>query len=187
MGGRHLAERSSDPRVAYPEVKVQVWDLVRVVIVLPPLPNCELVPGKNEACAGRPLQRNATGEPGKVQGRDHVGNVEKSCGYRARGVSIRGKSVLSRNLGYDGGRHVLNVVLKHPRVAYLCQSLGTGPNAKCGYFCSLCPTGGRYPGKIRFIEPQGVNGHRRPVPGAPSSGVTRESQAKFRNGTMWGL
>ena len=25
-----------------------------------------------------------------------------------------------------------------------------------------------YSGKIRFIEPQGINGHRRPLPGAPS-------------------
>ena len=31
---------------------------------------------------------------------DHVGIVEGSCGYRARGVSIRGKFVLSRNPGY---------------------------------------------------------------------------------------
>ena len=30
-GVRHVAKRSSDPRVAYPEVNVQVWDLVRVV------------------------------------------------------------------------------------------------------------------------------------------------------------
>ena len=30
-GGRHEAKRSSDPRVAYPEVSVQVRDLVRVV------------------------------------------------------------------------------------------------------------------------------------------------------------
>ena len=29
-GCRHLAKRSSDPRVAYPEVNVQVRDLVRV-------------------------------------------------------------------------------------------------------------------------------------------------------------
>ena len=42
-------------------------------------------------------------------------------------------------------------------------------------------------GEIRFIEPQGVNGHRRPVPGAPSSGTPRESQAKLRNWTVWGL
>ena len=30
-GGRHVAERSSDPRVAYPKVKVQVCELVGVV------------------------------------------------------------------------------------------------------------------------------------------------------------
>ena len=30
-GGRHVAKRSSDPRVAYPEVNVQVRDIVRVV------------------------------------------------------------------------------------------------------------------------------------------------------------
>ena len=38
--------------------------------------------------------------PGKVQGRDRVG-IEGSCGYRARGVSIRGNFVLSRNLGME--------------------------------------------------------------------------------------
>ena len=42
------------------------------------------------------------------QGRDRVGIVEGSCGYRAHGVSIWGKFVLSRNLWYKtrGGRHV---------------------------------------------------------------------------------
>ena len=32
-GGRHVAKCSSDPRVANPEVKVQVWDLVLVVAI----------------------------------------------------------------------------------------------------------------------------------------------------------
>ena len=35
-GGRHVAKRSSDPRVAYPEVNVQVRDLVRVVGIVAP-------------------------------------------------------------------------------------------------------------------------------------------------------
>ena len=52
---------------------------------------------------------------------------------------------------------------------------------------SPLPHGGRYSGKIRFIVPQGVNGHKRPVSGAPSSGTPRESQTKFRDGTVWGL
>ena len=60
-----------------------------------------------------PKRRYATGEPGKVQGRDHVGIVEGSCEYRARGVSTRGKFVLSRNLGYKtmGDATWLNAVL----------------------------------------------------------------------------
>ena len=53
---------------------------------------------------------------------------------------------------------------------------GTGPSASCGYCCPLCPTRGRYPRKIRFIEPQRLNEHRRPVRGAPSSGTPQESQ-----------
>ena len=35
-GGRHVAKRSSDPRVAYPEVNVQVRDLLRVVGIVAP-------------------------------------------------------------------------------------------------------------------------------------------------------
>ena len=66
----------------------------------------------NSGCA---KQRYATGEPDKVQGRGRVGIVEGSCGYRARGVSIRGQFVLSRNLGYK------TRMAKHrsePHVAY---------------------------------------------------------------------
>ena len=46
------------------------------------------------------------GEPGKVKGRNHVGIVEGSCGYRTRAFTIRGKFVISRNLGYEGNRYV---------------------------------------------------------------------------------
>ena len=35
-GDRHVAKRSSDARVAYPEVKVRVRDLVRVVGIVAP-------------------------------------------------------------------------------------------------------------------------------------------------------
>ena len=50
--------------------------------------------------------RYTTGEPGKVQGRDHVGIVKGSCGYS-------GKFVLSRNTKYKnmGVAMWLNVVL----------------------------------------------------------------------------
>ena len=58
--------------------------------------------------------------------------------------------------------------------------------------CAGCPqqrytTGVQYSGKICFIEPQRVGGHRRPVPDAPSSDTPRESHAKFRDGTVWGI
>ena len=66
-----------------------------------------------ETCVGCPQEPHATEEPGKVQGRDHVGIVEGSCVYLAHGVSIRGKFVLSRNPEYKttGVDMWLNVVL----------------------------------------------------------------------------
>ena len=66
-----------------------------------------------ETCAGCPEQMYATGEPGKVQGRDRVGIVERSCGYRTRMVSVRGKFVLSKSPGHKtrGVAMWLNVVL----------------------------------------------------------------------------
>ena len=80
-----MAKRSSDPRVAYPEFKVQVRDLVRIVGMVDP--------------------------------------------FAPRG----GGSVLGGN------------------------SFHRAPGGKC------------------------------PVPGAPSSGTPRKSQAKFMDGTVWGL
>ena len=69
------------------------------------------------------------------------------------------------------------------------QSLGTGPCGDCrGVVSIVVPfVPRRLFGQIRFIVPQGVNGHRRPVLGAPSSGAPRKSQAKLRDGTVWGL
>ena len=76
------------PRKAYPEVKLQGRDLVRVVGNVAPF---------------TPLGA----------GRDRVEIVEGSCGYRARGVSIRGKFVLSRNMEYKTRwvAMLINVVL----------------------------------------------------------------------------
>ena len=53
-----------------------------------------------------------------------------------------------------------------------------------GNVAPFAPRGSIF-GEIRFIETQGVNRHRRPVPGAPSSGTPRESQAKFWGGSVW--
>ena len=47
---------------------------------------------------------------------------------------------------------------------------------------------GRYLEQIRFIKPQGVNGHTRSVPGAPPpSGTPRESQEKFNGQNRVGI
>ena len=72
-GGRHFTKRSSDPRVAYTGIKVQVRDLVQIMGIVDPFASRGSVPGKNsfhrapgDKCAGCPQQRYATGEPGKV-------------------------------------------------------------------------------------------------------------------------
>ena len=76
--GRHVAQRSSDPRVAYPEVKVQVRDLVRVMGIVASCAQRGSVFGENsfyratgvkwaqETYTGCPEQRYITGELGKV-------------------------------------------------------------------------------------------------------------------------
>ena len=49
------------------------------------------------------------------------------------------------------------------------QSSGMGPSASCRYCCPLCPAGVQYSGKIRFIEPQKVDGHKRPFRVPPAA------------------
>ena len=100
-----MSKRSSDPRVANPEAKIQVRDLVRVVGIVAPFAPQGAIFGENsfyrapggkwaqETCAGCPQQRYTMGEPGKVQERDRVGIVEGSCVYLIHRVSIRGKFV----------------------------------------------------------------------------------------------
>ena len=55
-----------------------------------------------------------------------------------------------------------------------------------GIFAYFAPRGSA-PGENSFYRAPGVWKHRRPVPGARSSGTPRESQAKFRDGTVWGF
>ena len=91
----------NDHRVAYPYVKVQVRELVRVVGIVALFAQRRPLPGTNSfyralaskwaqtICSGCPQQRYAMGEPGKVQGQDRMGIVEGSFGYRARGVKVK--------------------------------------------------------------------------------------------------
>ena len=105
-------------------------------------------------CDGCTQQRYATREPGKVQERDRVWIVEGSCGYQVLGVSIRGKFVLSRNLGYKtrGVAIWLNIVLNDPRVAYPEVKVQVRNLVRVvGIVSPFAFTGDRYPGKIHFI------------------------------------
>ena len=104
------------------------------------------------------------------------------------GMSVFGENSFYReNRGTRrGGRHVVKRS-SGPRVTHREVGSGTGPIASCGYFCPLWPAGVQYSEKFRFIEPQRVDGHRRPLLCAPSSGTSRESQAKIRDGTVWVL
>ena len=108
--------------------------------------------------------------------------VEGSCVYLIRGVSIRGKFVLSRNPEYKtvwgGGRYVTKRS-PDPRVAY--------SEVKVQVRHPFAQRGVSIRGKFVFFGPKGENGHRRPVLGAASSATPRESQAKFRAGTVLGL
>ena len=93
-----MAEHSSDPRVAHPDVKVQVRDLLRVVGIVAPFAPWGSIPGEIRFIetqwvnGQRRLVPDAAnsgthGRARQSQGRDRVGIVEESCGNRVRGVS----------------------------------------------------------------------------------------------------
>ena len=74
-----------------------------------------------------------------------------------------------------------------PRVAYHEVEIHVRDLVRVVSIVAPLPHLGSVFGVIRFIELQGVNGDKRPVSGAPSSGTPRESQTKFRDGTVWGF
>ena len=89
-----------------------------------------------------PQQRYATGEPGKVQGRDRMGIVEGSCGYRTRGENSFYRETWVQD---DGGRHV-DKRSSDPRVAYPEVKVQVRDLVRVvGIAAPLCPTGCRYP------------------------------------------
>ena len=125
-----------------------------------PLPHGGSVPGENsfnrapggkcaqETCAGYPQQRLATGEPGKVLGRDRVGIVEGIVvPFATRGVGIRGKLFLLSPRGKMGTGDLCRVPTAPVSHGRTRQSSWTGPCGSCGY---------RVRGiSIRFIEKHG--------------------------------
>ena len=157
--GYHVDKRSSDPRQAYPEVKLQRRELVRVVgIVAPFIPPWAGTRGKFVLSSPRgeiglgdvcrvPLAAVRHGRAGQTSESGLCGDCRRFCGYWILGVSVRGKFDLSRNVGCKTRGVTKNK--SDPRQPYPGQTSGMGPSASYGY----CP--GRNPMKIRFIEPQG--------------------------------
>ena len=139
-----------------------------------------------------PKQRYATGVPGKVQGRDRVGFAEGSSGYRTRGVSIRRKFVLSRNMGYTTRRVAtcLNIVLTHPQQRYAmvepCKAQGRD---RVGIVVGSCEKRACWVSiRRKFVLSRNLRiaTWLNIVLTAPTNGTPLESQAKFMDGTVWG-
>ena len=95
---------SPDPMVAYPEVKVQERDLVRVVGIVAPFAPRGSVFGEIRCIEPRGKRAHLCRVPPAAvrNGRARQSSGAGACGdcRRARRVRIRGKFVLSRNLGY---------------------------------------------------------------------------------------
>ena len=65
-GGRQVAKRNSDPRIAYPDAKVQLRDLVRVVGIVASFAPMGWIPGENsfyQAPGGNWHRRRVPGAP----------------------------------------------------------------------------------------------------------------------------
>ena len=110
---------------------------------------------------GAPSSDTPRESQAKLQSRDRVGIVERSCGYQARGVSFRGKFVLSRHVANKTkwGRHANKTKWGRHVAKRSSDARQAYPEV----------VGGRYRGKFRFIEPHRRTGPRRHVPGLPSN------------------
>ena len=99
------------PPVAYPEVKVQVRDLVRAVGIVSPFAT-RGVGTRKKIVLSSPRRQMGIGDLCRLpqaavcherarqsSGTGPCGDFRRSCGYRARVVRIRANFVLSRNLG----------------------------------------------------------------------------------------
>ena len=146
----------------------------------------------SKCSSDRPKQQYATGEPGKIYGWDGVGIVEASCEYRARGVSIRGKFVLSRNLRYEEERHVSERSSDRPAAVrqekFSAVRVGI-VEGSCGYRDrgggSLFGENSIY--RETFGTKRGSRNMATRNFDPTSSGTPRESRANFRGETVFGL
>ena len=103
------------------------------------------------------------------------------------------KFVLSsprRKMGSGDVCRVPPVAVRHGRAR---QSSGTGPSEDCRRICGYRSRGVSIRVLVLLLPlphwkwVAGGNGPRRRMPSASSSGTPRESQAKFRDRTVWGL
>ena len=102
------------------------------------------------------------GAPSSDTPRESQANFRGSCGYRACGISIRGKFVLSRNLGYKtrgGGVAMLLKVVLTPRRVYPDVKLqGRDLVRVVGIVVHFAPLGFGTHGKFILSSPSGKMG-----------------------------
>ena len=112
--GATIPKTRTRSRVVFPEVKVQVRDLVRVVGIFVPLPHGGSVPGENSFYRAPRVNGHRRSGPGGCSSRAPRERSQATFRYRvrivevsSRVINIRGKFVLSRNLRYKTrGLHV---------------------------------------------------------------------------------
>ena len=84
-----------------------------------------------------------------------VGGWVRGGGYSCYRINLFYRETWGTRLG--GDRQVAKCS-SDPRVAYPEVKVQVRDLVHCGYCCPLYPNGCGYPGKIRFIEPQGEMG-----------------------------
>ena len=99
-----------------------------------------------------PQQQYVTGEPGKVQGRDRVGIVKRSCGYQARRVSAREKSFYRETRGTIIGDCHVAIRRSDPRVAYTEVKVQVRDLVRVVGILASFSQRAQYSGKFHFIE-----------------------------------
>ena len=167
-GGRQVAKHSSDPRQAYPEVKLQGRDLVRVVDIVAPF--APLGAGtRGKFVLSSPREEVGQGDVCRVplaavrHGRARQTSESGPCGDCRRGLSVPGprgqysgkiRFIEKRGVQVEGGRQVA----KHssdPRQAYPEVKLqGRDLVRVVGIVAPFAPLGANTRGKFVLSSPR---------------------------------
>ena len=171
-GGRHVVKRSSDPRVAHPDVKVQVRDLVRVVgIVAPFAPMGASTRGK--FVLSSPRGEMGTWDLSRVplaavrHGRARQSSGTGPCGYCRRVLWVPGPAgqysgkirfIEKPGVQDEGGRHVVKRS-SDPRVAHPDVKVQVRDLVRVvGIVAPFAPMGASTRGKFVLSSPRGEMG-----------------------------